>query len=67
MNESKFPNGWDHARVGKVLENHQRKTDDELAEEDDAAMEPHEGETLIRVPTILMPQIRKLLAEHAVS
>lgn len=67
MNESKFPNGWDQGRVEQLLKIHEGKSDEELADEDDAAIEPHEGETVIRVPNSIMPQIHKLLAEHAAS
>ena len=67
MSESKFPKGWDQSRVDQLLKIHEEKTDDELADEDDATLEPCENETLIRVPNRLLLQIRQLIADQSIS
>jgi hypothetical protein len=58
--QSKFPRGWDENRVRKVLEHYENQTEDEAVAEDEAAFEA-EGQTVMIVPTELVPAIRKLL------
>jgi hypothetical protein len=65
MNDpNKYPQGWDAERVKKVIEHYDSMTDEELADEDDAALSVQPGQTIVAVPDSLMPAIRKLLAEH---
>jgi hypothetical protein len=49
MSESKFPVGWDEARVGRVLEHYERQTPEEAVAEDEAAFE-NQNETVMKVP-----------------
>lgn len=65
MSETKFPAGWDAARVQRLIDEHERLSDDELAAEDDAATEARPGQTVITVPDELLPAIRQLLAHHS--
>jgi hypothetical protein len=64
MNEQKqqFPAGWDEDRIKRVIAHHEESTDEQLAAEDDAAAEDGAGQTIISVPSSLLPAIRQLLA-----
>ena len=64
MSESKYPAGWDAARVQRLIDHYEGMADDELAAEDDAAAAPPSGQTVITVPDVLLPAIRQLLAGH---
>jgi hypothetical protein len=55
-----FPPGWDEARVRKVLEHYENQTDAEAVAEDEAAYEAKD-QTVMIVPTKLVPAIRQLL------
>lgn len=64
MSESKFPVGWDEQRVKLLIQHCEALSEEEQVAEDEAAM--HEGpeQTVITVPTALLPAIRQLLAEY---
>ena len=55
-----FPPGWDEMRVRKVLAHYENQTDEEAVAEDEAAFET-EGQTVMIVPTNLVPAIRQLI------
>ena len=59
----KFPRGWDEERVRRVLAHYENQTEDEAVAEDEAAYEA-EGQTVMIVPTALVPEIRKLIARR---
>ena len=59
----KFPRGWNEARVKKVLTHYENQSEDEALAEDEAAYE-QEGQTVMIVPSDLVPRIRKLIAER---
>jgi hypothetical protein len=61
--QEKLPAGWSEARVRKVLEHYENQTDDEAVAEDEAAYKT-EGQTVMIVPTELVPAIRKLLGKR---
>jgi hypothetical protein len=56
-----FPPGWDEQRVQRVLAHYENQTEDEAVAEDEAALEA-QGQTVMVVPTELVPQIRALIA-----
>ena len=58
----KFPRGWDEERVRKVLAHYENQTEDEAVAEDEAAYEA-EGQTVMIVPSDLVPVIRQLIAK----
>lgn len=60
---SKFPEGWDDARVKRVLEHYQSQTDEQAVAEDEAAVE-QKGQTLMEVPNDLVPAVRDLIAKR---
>jgi hypothetical protein len=60
--KQKFPAGWNEDRVRKVLAHYENQTEDEAVAEDEAAYET-EGQTVMIVPTELVPAIRQLLGQ----
>jgi hypothetical protein len=61
--KQKLPPGWDEARVQRVLAHYENQTEDEAVAEDEAAYKV-EGQTVMIVPTDLVPAIRRLLARR---
>jgi len=57
MKKSEFPPGWDAERVKRVIAHY------ELQSEDEAAFEAL-GQTVMEVPTEIVPAIRELIAKH---
>jgi hypothetical protein len=62
MKQSKFPPGWDEARVRKVLDHYEQQTEEQAVAEDEAALE--DPKTVMAVPEELVPVIRELIAKH---
>jgi hypothetical protein len=58
-----FPPGWDEERVRKVLAHYENQTEVEAVAEDEAAYEA-KGQTVMIVPTELVPAIRQLLGKR---
>jgi hypothetical protein len=63
MKKNAFPSGWDKERVARVLDHYESQTEDEAVAEDEAAFEM-KGQTMMEVPTELVPAVRELLAKH---
>jgi hypothetical protein len=64
MSEPKFPAGWDSERVKRLIDHYEGLPEDEMAAEDEAAVEDRGGQTVITVPDELLPAIRQLLATY---
>ncbi len=64
MKTSKFPIGWNDERVRRVLEHYESQTEFEAVAEDEAAYEDS-SQTFMEVPKNLVPEVRKLIAEHS--
>jgi len=62
MKQSKFPKGWDEARVKRVLDHYENQTEDEAVAEDEAAWEDR-TQTFVKVPNELVPAVRELIAK----
>jgi hypothetical protein len=58
-----FPKGWDQKRVQAVIDYYDNQTDEEGAAEYEAGMAIN-GQSMILVPTDLVPEIRKLIARR---
>ena len=58
-----FPRGWDEKRVKEVIAYYDNQTEDEELAEYEAAMKI-EGESVMLVPTELVPDIRRLIARR---
>lgn len=63
MKQSKFPPGWDEERVKQVLAHYESQTEEEAVAEDEAAFEATD-QTVIEIPTELVPKVRELIAKH---
>ena len=66
MRQNKFPPGWDLERVKRVLSHYESQSEEEAVAEDEAAFETP-GQTIMEVPSELVPEIRKLIAKHKVT
>lgn len=62
MKSSKFPPGWDEARVERVLNHYEQQTDAEALAEDEERFEA--GHTVMEVPAELVLTIRQLIAKQ---
>ena len=63
MTQARFPDGWDEARVRRVLDHYESQTADEAVAEDEAAYEST-THTAMEVPVDLVPQVRELIAKR---
>ena len=63
MSKQQFPTGWDEARVQRLIAHYDQTDDDVMVAEDEAASEA-EGQTLMVVPTELVPKVRELIARR---
>jgi hypothetical protein len=62
-NLGKPTSGWDEERVKWVLAHYESQTEEEAVAEDEAAFEAA-GQTIMEVPTELVPKVRELIAKH---
>lgn len=63
MKQTKFPEGWDEARVQRVLAHYETQTEAEAVAEDEAAFEAPD-QALVSVPRELVPVVREMIAKH---
>ena len=63
MKQNKFPEGWDQDRIRRVLAHYEEQSEDEAVAEDEAAFED-QTQTVMEIPTELVPAVRELLAKH---
>jgi hypothetical protein len=61
--KSRFPAGWDEARVKAVLQHYEEQTEDEAVAEDEAAFRAR-GQTVMVVPQRLVPAITRLITRE---
>lgn len=64
MTQNQFPPGWNEERVRRLLDHYENLSEDEQVAEDEAAL-AREEQTVVSIPTRLLPAVRKLLAESA--
>ncbi len=64
MNESKYPAGWDTARVKKLIDYYEGLSEDEQVADDEEAMAERSGRAVVTIPEELLPAVRHLLATH---
>ena len=57
-----YPAGWDEGRIRKLAEHYENQTEDEQAAEHEAAFLA-EGQTVMVVPTELVPEIVRLISK----
>jgi hypothetical protein len=63
MKSSRFPPGWDAARVARVLTHYADQTDEEAVAEDEAAFEPP-THTAMSIPVELVPAVTRFIAKY---
>jgi hypothetical protein len=63
MKQTKYPPEWDEKRVKDVLAHYASQSEEEAVAEDEAAFEAA-GQTVMEVPTELVPKVRELIAKH---
>ena len=64
MKRQRFPKGWNEKRVQELIAELNARTDEEWIAADEAAAAEGTDQTVITVPTALLPEIRRLLATH---
>lgn len=63
MKQSRLPPGWDQSRVDRVLQHYESQTEeDAVAEDENARLAP--GQTIMEIPSALVPTVRELIAKH---
>ena len=63
LKQSKFPKGWDETRVQNVLDHYESQSEVEAVAEDEATLEATD-QTVMEIPTDLVPEVRELIAKH---
>jgi hypothetical protein len=63
MKQRKFPPGWDEQRVRKVIAHYEVQTEVEAVAEDEAILQD-QTQTVMEIPTELVPIVRELIARH---
>lgn len=63
MKQQHYPAGWNEDRVRKLLQHYETQTEDEAVAEDEAAYRRRD-QTVMVVPTQLVPTITKIIARE---
>jgi hypothetical protein len=63
MKKQRLPRGWTEARARELAANHDRQSEEEQAAEIEAALAAKD-QTLMVVPTELVPEIQALIARR---
>ena len=63
MKKDTVPPNWNKDRVQQVLQHYENQTEDEAVVEDELMWEESK-QTLMEVPTKLVPVVRELIAKH---
>lgn len=61
--ENRFPEGWDEARVRRLIERYESQTEDEAVAED-APGRDDDDRVLVAVPRELVNEVRELISRH---
>ena len=64
MSDPCFPEGWDENRVKRLIARYDVMSDEEMIAEDEAAGNG-QGQTIMVVPSGLVPAVRELIAREA--
>jgi len=59
----KLPSGWSEDRVQKVIKHYDSQSEEDAVSEDEAAYE-HDGQTIMEIPSELVPKVRDLIAKN---
>jgi hypothetical protein len=61
--KQKLPRGWSEKKIRDLLEYYENQTEEEQVAEHEAAYKAA-GQTMMGVPTELVPEIRKLITQR---
>jgi hypothetical protein len=61
--QSRFPPGWDEARVKRVIDHYESQSEAEAVAEDESALELQD-QTIMEIPNDLVPIVRELIAKR---
>jgi len=64
MTESKYPKGWDAVRVQSLIQHYENQTEEEAVAEDEATL-TDPTQTVMEVPSELVPAVRELIANRS--
>lgn len=62
IKQQEYPKGWNETRVRKLAEHYDNQSEEEQVAEHEAAMRTA-GQTVMVVPTELVPEIEKLITK----
>ena len=62
MKKPKFPDGWDESRVQQLLAHYEGQSEEEAVAEDEATL-ADPNQTVMEVPSKLVPAVRELIAK----
>ena len=63
MKPPSFPKGWDEKRVSELLDHYESQPEEEAVAEDEAIwLDPEQ--TVMEVPSKLVPAVREFIARH---
>ena len=63
MKPPALPKGWDEERVSELLDHYETQSDEEAVAEDKAiSLDPEQ--TVMEIPSRLVPAVRELIAKH---
>lgn len=60
---NEYPPGWNQASVRDLVDYYEHQTDEQAAAEHEAALS-RPGETLMSVPTDIVPAVRELISRY---
>jgi hypothetical protein len=63
MAHTRYAAGWNEEGTQRVLAHYETQSEDDALAEDEAAFETP-GQTLMEVPSDLVPAVRELIAKH---
>ena len=63
MTRNQYPAGWNRRRVKRVLDHYELQTGEQAVAEDESAFDV-EGQTIMAVPSELVPTVRDLIKTH---
>lgn len=61
--KQKLPQGWTEKKIQDLIQHYEDQTEDEQLAEHEAAYKAA-GQTMMGVPTHLVPEVRKLIAQR---
>lgn len=64
MKKTRFPEGWDEARVAELTAHYEDQPEDEAVAEDEATLSDP-TQTVMEIPTDLVPAVREMIAKHS--